>query len=56
MFKTVARAIRQEVTKEALTVKEEVQLHSFIDNAILYIRDPKISIRKFLKMNIFSKV
>jgi hypothetical protein len=54
----LARAIRQEQEiKGTQGGKEKVKKSLFADDMILYIRDPKTSIRKLLEIiNSFSKI
>jgi hypothetical protein len=54
----LARAIRQEQEIKGIqTGKEEVKLSPFADDTILYLKDPKNSTKKLLKIiNSFGKV
>lgn len=42
--------------KRELTGKEELKVSLFVDDVILYIKDPKFSTKNFLRMINFSKV
>jgi hypothetical protein len=54
----LARAIKQEQEIKGIQMgKKEVKLSLFADDMILYLRDPKNSIKKLLEIiNSFSKV
>ena len=58
VLKVLATAIREEKEIKGILIgKEEVKLSLFADNMILYIENPKHSIRKLLKLiSEFSKV
>ena len=50
-------AIRKEKEIKGIQIRKEVKLSQFADNMILYIENPKDSIRKLLKLiSEFSKV
>lgn len=50
VLKFLARALRQENIKGTQIGKEKVKLSLFIDDMILYIRNPKGSTEKLLKL------
>jgi hypothetical protein len=54
----LARAVRQEQVIKGIQIgKEEVKLSLFVDDMILYLRDPKMSTKKLPEIiNFFSKV
>ena len=53
----LAIAIRQEKEIKGIQIRKEVKLSLFADDMILYIENPKDSIRKFLELiSEFSKV
>ena len=58
VLEVLATAIREEQEIKGIQIrKEEVKLSLFADDMILYIENPKDSIRKLLKLiNKFSKV
>ena len=61
LFNTVLEvltpAIREEKEIKGIQIRKEVKLSLFVDDMILYIENPKHSIRKLLKLiNEFSKV
>ena len=58
VLKVLARAIREEKEIQGIHIrKEEVKLSLFADDTILYIVNPKDSIRKLLELiSEFSKV
>ena len=58
VLEVLAAAIREEKEMKVIQVgKEEVKLSLFADDMILYIENPKDSIRKFLELiSEFSKV
>jgi uncharacterized protein YfeS len=47
VLESIARAIRQEEIKGIQIGKETVKISLFADDMILYIRDPKNSIKNF---------
>jgi hypothetical protein len=53
----LARVIRQEQEIKGIQIGKEVNLSLFADDMILYLRDPKYSIKKLLEIiNSFGKV
>ena len=57
VLEVLATAIREEEIKGIHIGKEEVKLSLFADDMILYIENPKDSIRKLLELiNEYSKV
>ena len=57
VLEVLATAIRKEEIKDIQIIKEEVNLSSFADDMILYIKNPKYSTQKPLEpINEFSKV
>ena len=58
VFKVLVTAIREEKETKGIQIgKEEVKLSLFADDMILYIENPKDSIRKLLELiNKYSKV
>ena len=58
VLEVLATAIREEKEKKGIQVgKEDVKLSLFPDDMILYIENPKYSIRKLLELiNEFSKI
>ena len=57
VLEVLARAIRQEEIKEIQIGKKEVKLSLFADNMIVYINDPKNSIKELLQLiKTFSNV
>ena len=58
VLKVLATAIREEKEIEGIQIrKEEVKLSLFADDLILYVENPKDSIRKLLELiSEFSKV
>ena len=58
ILKVLATAIREEKEIEGIQIrKEEVKLSLFADDLILYVENPKDSIRKLLELiSEFSKV
>ena len=56
-MEVLATAIREEKEKKGMQIGKEVKLSLFADDMILYIENPKDTIRKLLKLiNEFSKV
>jgi hypothetical protein len=57
-LEVLATAIRQQKEIKGIQIgKEEVKISLFVDDMIVYIRDPKNSIREFLSLIIsFSEV
>ena len=58
VLEILARAIRQQKESKGIqTGREEVKVSLFIDDMIVYIRDPKNSTRELLQLiNTFSQV
>lgn len=57
VFEVLEETIRQaKKNKRKLTGKEELKVSLFVDDVILYIKDPKFSTKNFLRMINFSKV
>ena len=58
VLEVLARAIRQEKEIKGIQIrKDEIKLSLFANNMILYVRNPKGSIKKMLELkNEFSKV
>jgi hypothetical protein len=58
VLESLTRAIRQEKEIKGIQRgKEEVKLCLFVDDMLLYLKDPKNSTKKLLGLiNIFSKV
>jgi hypothetical protein len=56
VLKALARAIKQEESKERQIGKEEIKLALFADKVILYISNNKHSIIKLLEMTNTCKV
>ena len=54
VLKVIARAIRQQKIKGKQIGKEEVKISLFADDIIVYISDPKNTIRELL--NLIKKV
>ena len=53
----LATAIREEKERKGIQIRKEVKLSLFADDMILYIENPKDSIRKLLELiSEFSKV
>ena len=53
----MATAIREEKEIKRIKIRKEVKLSQFADDMILYIENPKDSIRKLLELiNEFNKV
>ena len=53
----LATAIREEKEMKRIQIRKEVKLSLFADDMILYIKNPKVTIRKSLELiNEFSKV
>ena len=56
-MEVLARAIREEKEIKGIQIGKEVKLSSFIDDMILYVENPKDSIRKLLELiSEFSQV
>ena len=56
-MKVLATAIREEKERKGIQIRKEVKLSLFADDMILYIENPKDSIRKLLELiSEFSKV
>ena len=57
VLEVLARAIREEKEIKGIQIRKEVKLSLFADDMILYIENPKDSIRKLLELiSEFSKV
>ena len=57
VLEVLATAIREEKDIKGIQIRKEVQLSLFADDMILYIENPKDSIRKLLELiSEFSKV
>ena len=57
VLEVLATAIREEMEIEGIQIGKEVKLSLFADDMILYVENPKDSIRKLLELiNEFSKV
>ena len=57
VLKVLATAIREEKRIKGIQIRKEVKLSLFADDMILYIENPKDSIKKLLELIIqFSKV
>ena len=57
VLEVLATAIREEKEIKGIQIRKEVKLSLFADDMILYIENPKDSIRKLLELNKeFSKV
>ena len=57
ILEVLATAIREEKEIKGIQVRKEVKLSLFADDMILYIENPKDSIRKLLELiSEFSKV
>ena len=57
VLEVLATAIREEKEIKGIQIRKEVKLSQFADNMILYIENPKDSIRKLLELiSEFSKV
>jgi hypothetical protein len=53
----LARAIRQEQEIKGIQIrKEEVKLSLFVDDMILYVKDPKNSTKKLLGIKLFWQI
>ena len=56
-FRSSSMAIREEKEIKGIQIGKEVKLSSFVDDMILYVENPKDSIRKLLELiSEFSKV
>ena len=57
VLEVLATAIREEKEIKGIQIRKEVKLSLFADDMILYIKNPKYSVRKLLELIIeFSKV
>ena len=57
VVKALATAIRQEIKVKSIQLRwEEVKQSLFAEDMILYIENPKVSTRKLVLVNEFSKV
>ena len=57
VLEVLARAIREEKEIKGIQIRKEVKLSLFADDMILFIKNPKDSIRKLLELiSAFSKV
>ena len=57
VLEVLARAIREEKEIKGIQIRKEVKLSLFADDMMLYIENPKDSIRKLLELiSEFSKV
>ena len=50
VLKLLATAIREEKEIKGVQIRKEVKLSLFADDMILYIKNPKYSIRKLLEL------
>ena len=54
VLEVLATAIRQEQEIKGMQIRKDIKLSLFVDDMILYIENPKDSIRKLLELYIFS--